>query len=158
MGQALSSEALEQGALSSHRVPLAFLDTDVIVGYLGGEAAALELFSAEAKGRIHFAINPIVLQELLLGSDVASRPEIDIIRDLQVLPVDFAKAEALVPKARALRALRNRLVHSNDILVVTSANDCDFLVTSKTILKDLVASDKPEVITPEELVSRLRAA
>lgn len=77
MGHAVSSEALQQGELSSHPVPLAFLDTDVIVGYLRGEASALELFSAEAKGRIHFAINPIVLQELLLASDVASRPELE---------------------------------------------------------------------------------
>jgi predicted nucleic acid-binding protein len=155
MGQAVSSEVLREGDLSSHRVPLAFLDTDVIVGYLRGEASALELFSAEAKGRIHFAINPIVLQELLLASDVASRPELEVIRDLKVLPVDFARAEALVPKARALM---NRGLHSNDILIVSSANDCDFLVTRGTTLKNLVAADKPEVITPEELVSRLRAA
>lgn len=81
-----------------------------------------------------------------------------MIRDLKVLPVDFARAEALVPKARALRTLRNRLVHSNDILIVTSANDCDFLVTRETTLKNLVTTDNPEVITPEELASRLRAA
>jgi predicted nucleic acid-binding protein len=155
MGQVVSSEALEQSERSSHHVPLAFLDTDVIVGYLRGEASALELFSAEAEGRIRFAINPIVLQELLLGSDVVSRPEFEVIRELQLLPVDFAKAEALVPKARTLMS---RGLHSNDILIVTSANDCDFLVTGETTLKNLVPADKAEVITPEELVSRLRAA
>jgi predicted nucleic acid-binding protein len=155
MSQAVNFEALEQGQLNSPHSPLAFLDTDVIVGYLRGEESARELFSAEANGRIRFAINPIVLQELFLASDVATRPELEIIRDLQVLPVELARAEALVPRARAFT---KRGLHSNDVLVVASANDCDFLVTNRTTLRNLVTADKPEVITAEELVSRLRAA
>lgn len=136
--------------------PLVFLDTNVILSYLAGEAAATQLFSAEAAGRVRFATNAIVLQELLLAADAAGRPEFERIRDhLRVLPLDFDKAEALLPK---VRALRNRIVHSNDILIVSSAEDCDFLVSKDAALKKLVTDEKPQVVTPEELVTRLRAA
>ena len=136
--------------------PLAFLDTSVIIEYLRGEASAEKLFAAEANGRIRVAINPIVLQELLLSEDIARRPNFDRIRkSLLVLPLDLAKAEALVPR---IRALRSHLAHSNDVLILSSADECDFLVTNDTQLKDLVASHKPEVVTAAELVTRLRAA
>jgi predicted nucleic acid-binding protein len=133
-----------------------FLDASVIIGYVRGDPAAVQLFSAEAAGRIRVAVNGIVLQELLLAGDIANRPEFEQIRDhLRVLPVDLAKAEALVPRARSLR---NRLAHSNDILIVSSADECDFLVTSDLLLKGLVMAERPQVVTPEELVARLRAA
>jgi len=133
-----------------------FLDTSVIINYLRGEPAAVQLFSVEAGGRARFAVNPIVLQELLLGTDAAARPEFERIRDhLRVLPVDFAKAKALLQR---LRALRNRPAHSNDVLILSSADDCDFLVTNDKSLRELVTTEKPQVVTPEELVTRLRAA
>jgi hypothetical protein len=114
------------------------------------------LFSAEANGRIRFAVNPIVLQELLLAADAAGRPEFERIREhLRVLTLDFAKAEALLPR---VRTLRNRLAHSNDILILSSADECDFLVTSDVLLKNLVTAEKPQVVTPEELVTHLQAA
>ncbi len=50
-----------------------FLDTNVIVGYLQGDPVAVQLFAAEADGRARFAINPIMLQELLLTADAAIR-------------------------------------------------------------------------------------
>ncbi|HYL75852.1 MAG TPA: PIN domain-containing protein [Bryobacteraceae bacterium] len=143
----------KQGEGSGRKQPLVFLDTNVIIGYLHGEPLASQLFSAEASGRIRFAVNPIVLQELLLASDATGRPEFEQIRDhLRVLPVDFAKAEALV------RALRNRAAHSNDILILSSADECDFFVTRDVDFKRLVTAAKPQVVTPEELVAHLRAA
>jgi len=72
-----------------------------------------------------------------------------------VLPVDYAKAEALLPR---VRALRNRLAHSNDILILSSASECDFLVTKDAVLKTLATAGKPQIVTPEELVTHLRAA
>ena len=82
-----------------------------------------------------------------------------------MLPIDFAKAEALAAEvARALKttpkasALKNRLAHSNDLIVLSSAGECDFLVTRDRLLKDLVTGDKPQVVPPKELVARLRTA
>lgn len=156
MEHVAKSEPLETSEGSDLQQPLVFLDTNVIMGYLRGELSAVQVFSAEANGRIRFAVNPIVLQELLLAADVAGRPEFERIRDhLRVLPVDYAKAEALLPR---VRALRNRLAHSNDILILSSASECDFLVTGDVVLKKLAAGDKPQVVTPEELVTYLRAA
>jgi predicted nucleic acid-binding protein len=151
-----SSEPLGQLEASRRARPLAFLDTNVIVGYLHGDLPSTQLFSAEAEGRIRFAVNAIVLQELLLTADAADRPEFEAIRDhLRILPVDFAKAEALLPR---VKALRNRLAHSNDILILSSADECDFLVTRDARLKNLATAQRPQVVTPEELVVRLRAA
>jgi predicted nucleic acid-binding protein len=133
-----------------------FLDTNVIIGFLRGEHAAAQLFSAEAEGRVRFAVNPIVLQELLLAANPARQPEFERIRDhFRLLPVDFAKAEALLPR---VRTLRNRLAHSNDILIFSSAAECDFLVTRDALLKTLATADKPQVVTPEALVTHLQAA
>lgn len=99
MEQVAKPEPLERGKRPDTKRPLVFLDTNVIIGYLRGDASAAQLFSAEATGRVRFAVNPIVLQELLLAADAAGRPEFEHIRDhLRVLPVDFAKAEALLPE------------------------------------------------------------
>jgi predicted nucleic acid-binding protein len=155
MEQAAQPELVEHRGPNANR-PLVFLDTNVILGYLQGDPSAAQVFSAEASGRIRFAVNPIVLQELLLATDAGDRPELERIRDhLRVLPVDIAKAEALLPR---VRALRDRLAHANDILILSSADECDFLVTSDVLLKNLVTSQKPRVVTPEELVTQLRAA
>ncbi len=146
----------ESADSSEHKRPLVFLDSNVIIAYLQGERSAAQLFSAESEGRIRFAINPIVLQELLLAANTANRQEFERIRDhFRVLPIDFGKAEALLPQ---VRALRNRLTHSNDLLILSSAAECDFLVTQDKLLKRLVTTDKPQVVTPEELATRLRAA
>ena len=156
MAQTAKSEPLEKAEHSDGTGPLVFLDTNVILGYMQGDASAIELFSVEADGRIRFAVNPIVLQELLLATDAAGRPEFEQIRDhWRVLPVDFAKARALL---RRMRASRDRLAHSNDILIVSSADQCDFLVTRDVLMKNLITGEKPQVVTPEELVTRLRAA
>ena len=156
MEQVAKPGPVERSERSDRTRPLVFLDTNVIIGYLQGEASAAQLFSAEAEGRIRFALNPIVLQELLLAEDATDRPEFERIRDhFRVLPVDFAKAKALLPR---VRALRNRMAHSNDILILSSAVDCDFFVTRDQLLKTLITAEKPQVVTPEELVKQLRAA
>jgi predicted nucleic acid-binding protein len=146
MEQMAKPEELQHGERPESKRRLVFLDTNVIIGYLRGDRPAAKLFSAEAAGRIRFAVNAIVLQELLLAADAAGRPEFERIRDhLRVLPVDFARAEALLPR---VRALRNRLAHSNDLLILSSAGQCDFLVTSDADFKSLVTEEKPRVVTP----------
>jgi predicted nucleic acid-binding protein len=166
MQQVVEIKSRARADRSSQEAPLAFLDTDVILGYLRSEPSAVQLFRAESDGRVRFAINPIVLQELLLSEGAVARPEFERIREhLQLLPIDFAKAEALAAEAaRALErmppapALRKRLAHSNDLIILSSTGDCDFLVTRDRLLKDLVVDDKPKVVTPKQLVARLRAA
>ncbi len=156
MDQQAKPGAEEMNERSDPQGPLVFLDTNVILEYLRGDALAAKLFSAEAKGRVRFAVNAIVLQELLLAADAAGRPEFEQIRDqLRVLPIDFAKAEALLPR---VRSLRNRFGHSNDILTLSSADECDFFVTEDLSLKNLVTTDRPQIVTPEEFITHLQAA
>jgi predicted nucleic acid-binding protein len=155
MEQAAQPEILDRREPNANR-PLVFLDTNVILAYLQGDPSAAQLFSVEESGRIRFAVNPIVLQELLLATDAADRPELERIRDhVRVLPLDITKSEALLPRARAVK---NRLAHANDILILSSADECDFLVTTDVLLKNLATSPKLRVVTPEELVTQLRAA
>ncbi|HUS05110.1 MAG TPA: PIN domain-containing protein [Bryobacteraceae bacterium] len=156
MEHVTEAELIERGQGPDPERPLVFLDTSVIMGYLRGEPSAAPVFSAEASGRIRFAVNPIVLQELLLAADAVGLSEFAGIRDhLRVLPIDYEKVEALVPR---VRALRNRLAHSNNILILSSASVCDFLVTRDAGIKTLVTAEKPNVVTPEEFVTYLRAA
>jgi predicted nucleic acid-binding protein len=167
MSQVVEFEPQAKSGRPNQEPPLAFLDTDIVLGYLRGEPSAVQLFSAESEGRIRFAISPIVLGELILTTDAAAKPELDRILDhLNVLPIDYAKAKSLAAEAsRALdkmpnggQAPRNRLPHPSDIIIASGIGDSDFLVTSNSLLKDLVAGAKPQVVTLEELVARLRAA
>jgi predicted nucleic acid-binding protein len=166
MQEIVESEVRSQPERLEGEAPLVFLDTNVILDYLRGEQSAVQLFSAESNGRIRFAINPIVLQELLLSMDATAKPEFNrIIDHLKLLPINFAKAEALAAEAsKALKttpeapAVRKRLPHSNDLIILSSVGDCDFLVTSDRRLMDLVANGRPQIVTPRELVARLRAA
>jgi predicted nucleic acid-binding protein len=167
MAQVVEFEPQAKAERPNQEPPLAFLDTDVVLGYLRGEPTAVQLFRAESDGRIRFAINPVVLGELILTTDDAAKPELDRILDrLKLLPMDFAKTQALAAEAsRALdtmpnggAASQNRLPHPADIVIASSLGDCDFLVTSNTVLKDLVAGGKLVVVTVDELVARLRAA
>jgi len=61
MEQVAKPGPVERSERSDRTRPLVFLDTNVIIGYLQGEPSAAQLFSAEAEGRIRFAVNPIVL-------------------------------------------------------------------------------------------------
>lgn len=166
MPQVVEFEQKAKAERTNHQPPLAFLDTDVVLAYLRGEPTARQLFRAESEGRVRFAINPIVLQELILTTDAALKPELDrIIAHLKMLPIDFAKAEALAAEAaRALEvmppapALKKRLAHSNDLIILSSVGECHFLVTRDKVLGNLVVDDRPQVVSPQKLVARLRAA
>jgi predicted nucleic acid-binding protein len=165
MPQVVEFEPQSQAEHSNHEPPLAFLDTDVVLGYLRGEPAAVELFRAESEEHIRFAINPIVVGELILTTEDAVKPELGRVLDhVKILPIDYAKAKALVAKAARTRETpngqspRTKLPHPSDIINASTVDDCDFLVTNNRLLKDLIAGDRPQVVTLDELVARLRAA
>lgn len=135
--------------------PLAFLDSDVLLAYLQGKPPSAQLLDGDMQRAVRFASSDIVLQEILFSFQaVREHPEVvQRLRDqLTILPVDIKLAESLLPQARALR---NRIAHSNDILIVSSAASCDFLVTYDAALQELEGGHKPEVVTPEQLITRL---
>ncbi|MBD2168936.1 PIN domain-containing protein [Calothrix membranacea FACHB-236] len=137
----------------SNRRPLAFLDTNVVAAYLRGELPSSHLFSGEVLGKVNLAINPIVLQELFFLAETRNHPEMlkELQEEVSVLPLNLEKAEEYLKQASNLR---NRIAHSNDILILSSAAECDYLVTYDQALRSLTTS-KPQVVTPEQLLSQL---
>ena len=137
--------------------PLVFLDTNVVAAYLRGEPPSSHLFSNEILGKVRLAINPIVLQELFFLAETRKHPEIlnAIQEEVSLLPLNLEKAEEYLKYAANLR---NRVAHSNDVLILSSAAECDYLVTYDQALRNtlsLLSSSKPQVVTPEQLLSQL---
>jgi predicted nucleic acid-binding protein len=133
----------------------AFLDTDVLLEYIRGKAALQQLFSEEVRERAEFAINGIVLQELLLSR---RSDEIDLTKVVPYLDVVGAGVDLYSPETQAeLRKLRDRLMHPNDVLILAGARSCDVLLTYD---RDLLAAENTAVRseTPEEFLGELGAA
>ncbi|NJL82030.1 MAG: type II toxin-antitoxin system VapC family toxin [Chloroflexaceae bacterium] len=159
--------------------PFIFLDTDVLDDYLHRQEleptrkASFRFLFDEMGKKLRFAVNPVVLQELLflerlgqpmmgIGSLVQ---EINTIRisgleesldpEIILLPLNLEKAEEYLAHAPLLR---DRIAHSNDILILSSAAECDYLVSDDGQLKNALNSlsiGKPQVVTPEELLVEL---
>jgi predicted nucleic acid-binding protein len=141
----------------SNGLPLVFLDTNVVLAYLRGESPSSDLFSQELADKIRLAINPIVLQELFYSREARKHPETltELEQEVSVLPVNMDKAEEYLQDASLLR---DRIAHSNDVLILSSAAECDYFVTyDKLLSKTLKSSSnhKPQVVTPEQLLSQL---
>jgi predicted nucleic acid-binding protein len=131
--------------------PLVFLDTNVIIGYLRGKPSESRLFSDALSGRFRYAINPIVASELLLAGGARQQPrDLESLRNrLELLPINEAEVLLALPR---IRGLRNRLAHSNDVLIFSSAAECDYLITRDEDFKHIVETDRPRVVTPEEFL------
>lgn len=143
----------------SNGKPLVFLDTNVLASYLRGEPPSSYLFTNEILEKVHLAINPIVLQELFFLAETRKHPEIfdEIQKGVRLLPLNFEKAEEYLKNAANLR---NRIAHSNDVLILSSAANCDYLVTYDQALKktlNSLSTNKPQVVTPEQLISQLES-
>ncbi|GEA25632.1 hypothetical protein MiAbW_00168 [Microcystis aeruginosa NIES-4325] len=134
--------------------PLVFLDTDVLASYLRGDLASVHLFDREILDRFRIAINAIILQELLFLAEVRNQPEIiDRIQEkVTILDFDLVKLDKYWQNARYIR---NILVNSNDVLILSSAANCDYLVTYDRQLKkasSYLDNSKQMLVTHEELL------
>jgi predicted nucleic acid-binding protein len=138
--------------------PIAFVDASVIAAYLAGEPSASLLFNDGYSDRVRFAVDPVVLQEVLTLPEIQESPHlIEAVQrglNFEILPLDVERSEQLLRRAKSLR---NGIVHSSDLLVAASASDCDYLITYDTHLKELIEGDKPRVVTPEQFSSLIAA-
>lgn len=133
----------------------AFLDTNVLLEYFRGKAELRHLFSKEVRDRAAFAINSIVLHELLSspGNSVditAVKPYVEIVS----MGVDPSSPEL----QSMLRGARNHSLHVNDILILASARSYDVLLTYD---RGLLHASKAAVMrteTPEQFLVGLDAA
>jgi predicted nucleic acid-binding protein len=131
-----------------------FLSSDVLLEYIRGKAGLQRLFSEEVRERAAFAINSIVLQELLLARRGA-KDEIDLTKVVPYLEVDGAGSDPPLPELLTeVRKLRNRTLHVNDVFILASARSCDVLLTYDRRLLDAgefveVRSETPEAFLDE---------
>jgi predicted nucleic acid-binding protein len=129
--------------------PLVFLDTNVVLDYLNGQLPWL--FDRAFAERFRYAINPVVFQEVVLGiADRKNYRRLErVLQRMDMLPIDINVADAMLPRAKELR---NRGLHSNDILIFSSAADCDYLLTSDKSIGGLLTHDRPRprILTPEQ--------
>jgi predicted nucleic acid-binding protein len=144
-------------AMSSPKIR-AFLDTDVLLEYLRGKVELQSLFSEDVRQRAAFAINAIVLQELLLARD-RTEGGVDLTRVVPYLEVVGAGVDLSSPEVIAeLQQLRNRLVHANDVLILAGARSCDVLLTYDRDLLDACPTAAVRSETPEEFLEELGTA
>jgi predicted nucleic acid-binding protein len=105
---------------------------------------------------VTYAINPVVLQELLLviltAADSSTLDELT--KRMEVLPVDSSTVEESL---KSVRELRNRTIHANELLILGSAQSCDYLVTMDRDLQQIAgrATMKAIVLTPTQKGFRL---
>jgi predicted nucleic acid-binding protein len=133
----------------------AFLDTSVILSYLSREGAAAHLFDPEVTSRVRYAINPIVAQELFSAkgaSDLDKLAELVSANKINLLTFDDIKARAILNRAQRFRHL---VSHSNDILILAGASECDYFVTQDEIVSDIVGDDGPVVLTPAKFIEAM---
>jgi predicted nucleic acid-binding protein len=131
-----------------------FLDTDVLLDYFRGNGAAARLFDPDVISRVRYAINPIVLREILLIANEREQSKMERLIGDQVtlLSIDPEKTEETLRRARNFR---NRVAHSDEVVIFSSASDCDYLITRDKGLTELQEGNRPEVVTPEEFLARV---
>lgn len=134
--------------------PTVFLDTTVLMQYLCGGSPESRLLSDGMLKRFRFAVNPVVLSELMLGADIQKHPErFQRIQDsVNILPINDSELQRLLGK---LQSLRNKVTHSNDFLIYSSAVDCDYLLTQDENFQNLANGKKPVTLTTEEFLHRV---
>ena len=130
----------------------AFLDTNILLSALQGDARTAPLFEQEAMNRHEYFINPVVLQELYFAAErFPAKADIsEVTRDLKMIDVDPKSPDRVL---KELGRFRNRLAHTNEILILGSAmTECDYLVT---LDKDLLAIGQVgslRIVSPEEIL------
>jgi predicted nucleic acid-binding protein len=103
-----------------------FLDTNVLLAALQGRRSANALFKSESRRAASYVIDSVVLQELLLAAQETSGDLDKILKHVRVLDSEpLLSSEALAED----QVMRNRLVHTNDLLILGAARDCDILLT-----------------------------
>jgi predicted nucleic acid-binding protein len=132
----------------------AFLDTSVLMRLLSGHEELLKLFSDKVLSKVTYVTSPVVFQELIL---VAARLDKslnfeDIEKYVEIIGFDFTKSTSDFKKE--IQKLRNMVVHSNDALIISIANEakCDYLLTYDMLLTRASENRNYKAVTPEEFI------
>jgi predicted nucleic acid-binding protein len=133
-----------------------FVDTNVLVEALRGRRSVAALFTPKSEAAAAYVVNSVVVQELLLLS-AATETKVRLDELLQHLDV-LAIEAPLNPEVLAnIRAMRNRVAHTNDLLILGAARDCDLLLTYDQDLLSLGDATGVATSTPEDFLAELGA-
>jgi predicted nucleic acid-binding protein len=150
MNTAAHLPAMESGIA----LPVAFLDTSVVIRMLKGEQPSASLLDDAVKTKARLAVNPVVLLQALALPEAVKNPALlnQLQEQLTVLPVDYSRsAEVLESNA----SLRQYLHHSNDVLILGNALDCDYLLTYDCNLVHAATDRRLNIVTPEQFLDAL---
>jgi predicted nucleic acid-binding protein len=133
------------------------LDTNVLIEYFRGKPQLRELFSPQLRDRIQFAINPVVLQELLLvGGAIGNVVDLKVIEDnLEIIPSDVVADPAALQR---IRSLRNRVAHANDLVILGSVHSGEVFLTYDERLTALGEWSGVRITTPDIFLAEQAAA
>ena len=131
----------------------AFLDTNVLLEYFDGKAELQHLFSKEVRERVMFAVNGIVLQELILSYKGKELMAVEPYLEIASLGVDPSSPEW----NSMFRDARDHSLHVNDALILATARSFDVLLTyDRNLLQAAKRVLRSE--TPEEFLEDLGVA
>jgi predicted nucleic acid-binding protein len=133
----------------------AFLDTNVLLEYFDGKPELQHLFSAEVRERASFAVNGIVLQELILSYKAKELMAVEQYLEIVDLGVDPSSPEW----QSMFRNDGNRSLHVNDILILATARSFDVLLTyDDQKMRHGEDDARVRLETPEEFLNELGVA
>ena len=133
---------------------LALIDSNVFIFLFRNERNIENLFEKTVLEKVKYVVSPIVLQELFLAGDsyIPREKLEEISKQFEVIPVDIIKSEDLLKK---VRRLRNKIAHSNDLMILGSAQNCDFLISYDIKIAQFGKELGIQVVTPEEFLSEV---
>jgi predicted nucleic acid-binding protein len=135
---------------SANRLPTAFLDTRVLQEILRSEQPCAALLQSAVQAKVRLATNELALLQALAGDDGR---QFDQLRErLTVLPVDLQRSLQVLESDSNVRQC---LAHSNELLILASALDCDYLVTYDTRFAQVATPRHLKIVTPERFLDAL---
>jgi predicted nucleic acid-binding protein len=135
---------------SANRLPTAFLDTKVLQEILRSEQPSAALLQGAVLAKVRLATNEFALLEALACDEGR---QFDRLRErLTVLPVDVSRSLQVLESDSSIRQY---LSHSNELLILASALDCDYLVTYDTNFAHVASPRRLKIVTPERFLDAL---
>jgi predicted nucleic acid-binding protein len=135
-----------------------FLDSNIVIAHLQGNKELKDMFSKQVLTKIQYVITPIIYQEVLLFSQLmeerdllCSKAAFNFFENRKEI-ITIVDTETKID-SEILRQFRNRVVHTNDIVILQAAvNNCDYFLTLDHALLQIRNVVQLKVISPTEFL------
>jgi len=129
------------------------LDTNVIFMYIMGKTELTNLFSDKLLESVQYAINPVILQELLIaGSPFPEQFDIEAFsKKFIMLPIREVDSPEFLDR---MKGFRNKVAHANSFLILGSGRNCDLILSYDVNMLELGQAAGVKVLNPEEFLAQ----